>query len=50
MDIEYEGDAARYVWHAGQAERLRRTRGELVDFHERPAEKLMNQTGRRETA
>jgi len=36
-----ELDAERYRWHAGQAERLRRTMTELVGHHERAAEKLL---------
>lgn len=34
-------DAERYRWHAGQAERLRRTMTELVAFHETQAAKLL---------
>jgi hypothetical protein len=36
-----ELDAARYEYHAGQAERLRRTMTELVEHHEMEAEKLL---------
>jgi hypothetical protein len=34
-------NALRYEFHAGQAERLRRTMTELVEKHERAAEKLL---------
>ena len=35
----------RYRWHAGQAERLRRTMTELVEHHERQARKLLEGEG-----
>ena len=38
-------DAERYRWHAGQAERLRRTMTQLVVHHERAAEKLLEGEG-----
>ena len=34
-------DAKRYEYHAGRAERLRRTMTQLVEHHERAAEKLL---------
>jgi len=37
--------AERYRWHAGQAERLRRTMTELVEHHERQAQKLLEGEG-----
>ena len=40
-----ELDAERYRWHAGQAERLRRTMTQLVVHHERAAEKLLEGEG-----
>ncbi len=36
-----EIDAERYEYHAGQAERLRRTMTELVERHEAEARKLI---------
>ncbi len=36
-----ELDTERYEYHAGQAERLKRTMSELVQHHERAAEKLL---------
>jgi len=36
-----ELDAARYEYHAGQAERLRLTMMELITHHENEARKLM---------
>ncbi len=36
-----ELDTERYRYHAGQAERLRRTMTELVEHHEAEAEKLL---------
>jgi len=40
-----ELDAERYHYHAGQAERLRRTMTELVEHHEAEAEKLLEGEG-----
>ena len=34
-------DAERYRYHAGQAERLRRTMTQLVEHHENEAQKLL---------
>ena len=34
-------DAQRYRYHAGQAERLRRTMTDIVEHHEKAAEKLL---------
>jgi len=36
-----ELDAERYRYHAGQAERLRRTMSKLVEHHEKEAQKLL---------
>ena len=36
-----ELDAERYRWHAGQAERLKRTMSQLVAHHENEAQKLL---------
>jgi hypothetical protein len=34
-------DTERYEYHAGQAERLKKTMSQLVEHHERAAEKLL---------
>jgi hypothetical protein len=34
-------DTQRYEYHAGQAERLKKTMSQLVEHHERAAEKLL---------
>ena len=38
-------DAERYRWHAGQAERLKRTMSELVEHHEAEARRLVEGEG-----
>ena len=40
-----ELDAERYRWHAGQAERLKRTMSELVEHHEAEARRLVEGEG-----
>jgi hypothetical protein len=40
----------RYEYHAGQAERLRRTMTELVEKHERQAQKLLLEARREDVA
>jgi len=45
VEARMEKDAERYEYHAGQAERLRRTMTELVEHHEAEARRLVEGEG-----